>query len=49
MKKNLGGYDTMKSTASRFLIGVALIIAIGAVAPVSADYTAGMDAFKAKA
>jgi len=38
----------MKSTANRFVIGVAFIIAIGAVTPVSADYTAGMDAFKAK-
>jgi len=38
----------MKSTASRWTIGVAFIIAIGAVAPVSADYTAGMDAFRAK-
>jgi len=38
----------MRTTASRWTIGVAFIIAIGAVAPVSADYTAGMDAFKAK-
>ena len=38
----------MKSTVSRSTIGVALIIAIGTVAPVSADYAAGIAAFKAK-
>jgi len=38
----------MKSTISRWTIGVALIIAIGTVAPVSADYAAGIAAFKAK-
>jgi len=38
----------MKSTLSRWTIGVALIIAIGTVAPVSADYAAGIAAFKAK-
>ncbi len=38
----------MKSTAGRLSIGVALIIAIGFVQPVFADYAAGMAAFKAK-
>jgi len=39
----------MKTTASRWTIGVALIIAIGvSYHPVHADYAAGMDAFKAK-
>lgn len=38
----------MKFSASRWMIGAALIIAIGASAPVFADYAAGMDAFKAK-
>lgn len=38
----------MKSTARRLSIGIALIIAIGAVTPIFADYAAGMTAFKAK-
>ena len=38
----------MKSTASRFLIGVTLIIAIGAVAPVYAEWNKGLEAYKAK-
>ena len=39
----------MKSTASRWTIGIALIIAIGvSYHPVHADYAAGMNAFKAK-
>ena len=38
----------MKSTAGRLSVGVALIIAIGFVQPVFADYAAGMAAFKAK-
>jgi tetratricopeptide (TPR) repeat protein len=38
----------MKSTASRFLIGVALIIAIGAVAPVNAEWNKGLEAYNAK-
>ncbi len=38
----------MKSTFTRWTTGVALIIAIGTVAPVSADYAAGIAAFKAK-
>jgi len=38
----------MKSTTGRWTIGVALIIAIATVSPVSADYAAGLAAFKAK-
>jgi tetratricopeptide (TPR) repeat protein len=38
----------MKNTASRFGIGVALIIAIGAVAPVHAEWNKGLEAYKAK-
>ena len=38
----------MKSTASRLSIGIALIVFIGAVTPVFADYAAGMAAYKAK-
>ena len=38
----------MKSTASRLTIGIALIIAIGTVAPVSAEWNKGLEAYKAK-
>ncbi len=38
----------MKSTAGRWTIGVALIIAIGMVAPVQADWEKGLSAYKAK-
>ncbi len=38
----------MKSTASRWTIGVALIIAIGMVAPVNAEWNKGLEAYKAK-
>jgi len=38
----------MNATTRRLSIGIALIIAIGAVTPVFADYAAGMAAYKAK-
>ncbi len=38
----------MKSTASRLTIGIALIIAIGSVAPVYAEWNKGLEAYKAK-
>lgn len=38
----------MKSSTHRLSVGIALIIALGAVTPVFADYAAGMTAYKAK-
>ena len=38
----------MKSTANRWTIGIALIIAIGTVAPVNAEWNKGLEAYKAK-
>ncbi len=38
----------MKSTASRLTIGIALIIAIGSVAPVYAEWNKGLEAYNAK-
>ena len=38
----------MKSTARRLTIGIALIIAIGSVAPVFAEWNKGLEAYKAK-
>ncbi len=38
----------MKSTTGRLSIGVALIIAIGFVSPVFAEWNKGLEAYKAK-